>query len=297
MSEYQTPYTVTLSPCIDLHLALPSLAVGHESEAVLVGRFAGGKGINVSAALDSYGVENRCLCLLGKTGAADFLSLPRLPKGFVRFYVDGSIRENITIHSTEGETRVSLPGEIDASSAEKACDELFFAVPSGNRFVAFCGSVPRALSEDYIIDRLHILKKRGALLLCDSRSLSAAALREIYPECIKPNEFEYAALCADGAATALARQVLLTCGEKEGAFLSENGRLRLIPPPISPISTVGAGDSTLAGFIAGRMRGLSERECLRLALAFGSAACLTEGTTPPEKETIDALYEQSVVLP
>ena len=297
MSGFLPPCTVTLSPAIDLHLSLPSLAVGREQNARVIGRFAGGKGINVSTVLDSYGIENRALCLLGEQNGSEFRAFPHLPKNLLPFSVGGSVRENITLHSAEGETRISLADKIDPVSAKNACKALFDAIEPGNRFVAFCGSVPNGISEDFLIDRLRTVQKNGALLLCDSRSLSAAALKEILPYCIKPNEFEFSALCGgdEKEALSLARNVLLTNGGKDGLFLSEKRRFRLIPPHIAPVSTVGAGDSTLAGFIVGKMRGLAESEALRLALAFGSAACLTDGTAPPERKTADALFPKAAV--
>lgn len=296
MGEYLTPCTVTLSPAVDVYLSLPTLSVGRESEATLLGRYAGGKGLNVSAALDAFGTENRAFCLLGEKSAASFLSFPHLPKNLVPFSAGGSVRENITIKSAEGETRISLPAE---TVDEKTLSAFFEKIPSGKRFVAFCGSAPRGVSEDFLTDALLSLKKRGALLLCDSRSLSASSLRKLRPYCIKPNEFEFSALCGNDAerAAEFSENILLTCGGKEGFFLSQTEKFRLIPPQISPVSTVGAGDSTLAGFIAGKMRGLSDAESARLAFAFGSAACLTEGTTPPEKEAIEALYQKVKIRP
>lgn len=291
MNEYQTPCTVTLSPAVDVYLEMPTLAVGRESSARLIGRYAGGKGLNVSTALDAFGTENESFCLLGEKSAETFLSFPNLPKRFTPFPVSGTVRENITIRSGEGETRISLSGD---SVSEAILSEFFEKLPPQNRLIAFCGSAPKGISEDFLVDRLCALKKRGAFLLCDSRSLSAEALRAVHPYCIKPNEFEFAALFGNDEkyAAECADYVLLTRGGKEGLFFSKEEKYRLIPPEITPVSTVGAGDSTLAGFIAGKMRGLSDTECARLAVAFGSAACLTEGTAPPEKQKIVSLCEK-----
>ena len=75
------------------------------------------------------------------------------------------------------------------------------------------------------------------------------------------------------------RGAVLYCG-KGGSFCPA--------PKIHPISTIGAGDSSIAGFITAHALGLSEKEMLFYAVCYGSAACLTEGTRPPRKEDIEA---------
>ena len=67
-------------------------------------------------------------------------------------------------------------------------------------------------------------------------------------------------------------------------------------PAIEAVSTIGAGDSTIAGFLAGAYAGEGAMGCLRTAVSYGTAACLTAGTLPPEKEDIDKIYSQIDVI-
>ena len=76
---------------------------------------------------------------------------------------------------------------------------------------------------------------------------------------------------------------LLVCGGK--AYIAE-------PPAVEAVSTIGAGDSAIAGFMAAAMAGGDEKERLKTAVAFGTAACLTEGTAPPRKEDIVEILQQ-----
>ena len=88
---------------------------------------------------------------------------------------------------------------------------------------------------------------------------------------------------------------MISLGE-EGALLIAGGRTYIAKPPIiDAVSTIGAGDSSIAGFIAAAKQGKSAGECLRTAVAFGTAACLTEGTLPPWKDDIDRILEQVVI--
>ena len=73
------------------------------------------------------------------------------------------------------------------------------------------------------------------------------------------------------------------CVDKEGKVLYAEGR------KVKVVDTIGAGDSTVAGFLAGKALGQANEDCLALAVATGSAACLTEGTSPPKKEEVERL--------
>ena len=73
----------------------------------------------------------------------------------------------------------------------------------------------------------------------------------------------------------------------EGALLVASGHAFVArPPKVTPVSTVGAGDSSIAGFLYAATQEKTAAECLRTAVAFGTAACLTEGTNPPERDTV-----------
>ena len=77
--------------------------------------------------------------------------------------------------------------------------------------------------------------------------------------------------------------------EEEGVFVAE-------PPHIDALSTIGAGDSTIGGFLAGAVSGQTKEEMLRTAVAYGTAACLTSGTKPPRKEDVDVIVKQVKIL-
>ena len=80
--------------------------------------------------------------------------------------------------------------------------------------------------------------------------------------------------------------VMVSLGEQGAMLLHEGSCYIATPPAIDAKSTIGAGDSTLAGFIAAADRGKSPADCLKNAVAYGTAACLTPGTLPPTAEDI-----------
>jgi fructose-1-phosphate kinase PfkB-like protein len=86
--------------------------------------------------------------------------------------------------------------------------------------------------------------------------------------------------------------VMISLGE-QGAMLLAGGKCYTAKPPvIHAVSTIGAGDSTIAGFIGAAGRGADAAECLKTAVSFGTAACLTEGSQPPLKADVARIFAQ-----
>ena len=147
------------------------------------------------------------------------------------------------------------------------------------------------------------LNDAGAKIVIDSKSVTLDMLRRVKPWLIKPNAEECEAyfgvmseerlysvayeLHKDGIAN-----VMISLGS-DGAILASEGKVyRARVPKIDTVSTIGAGDSAIAGFIACDGTAC---ERLRLALAYGSAACLREGTNPPLADDIKRIYNEVTV--
>lgn len=294
-------FTLTLNPAFDLHAKADSFVLHHESVADVTARDAGGKGVNISRALTAFGVENEAVLLLGRENGDGFAAmLDGYGLLHTDFYTDGSIRENITLHvAGEPETRLSFRGFTAQDSLLDEIEAALLARIEPGDAVTFTGSVPQGFTHARVLTFLSRIKMRGAQLVIDSKSITREDLVSLRPALIKPNEEEVAAYIGHPAAT-LADAVLgaRTLAETgignvmisfggEGALLVASGHTFLArPPKITPLSTVGAGDSAIAGFLYAASEGLPAIDCLRTAVAFGTAACLTEGTNPPKKEDV-----------
>ena len=294
-------YTITLSPAYDVHATAKALALKHENLAHVKRRDAGGKGVNISRALNAHGVENEELVLLGRDNGAEF---SRMLDGYglahVDFETDGRIRENITVHvKDERETRLSFRGFAAEDGVLDDVERYLLPRIEAGDAVTFTGSVPTGVSHGRVMTFLSRVKARGAQLVLDSKSLTKEDLVSLRPALIKPNEEEVAAYVgypvktltdALAGARALAdtgiANVMVSFGG-EGALLVASGHAFIARPPrITPVSTVGAGDSSIAGFLCAAQEGLSAMECLCTAVAFGTAACLTSGTEPPDPKDV-----------
>ncbi len=295
-------FTVTLSPVIDRYASCESLIPYREHTLTDGGRFAGGKGLNTARALLAYGTPAEPLLVLGRENKAEFLDL--VPRELSPLLVEthGYVRENLTLVSDGGkETRLSFR----APCVEEGILDRVFRVlkerGAKDAYISIGGKCPDGLSRTALVDFALRLQKEGARLLIDSRSYDREMIEAIKPYFIKPNEEEIAAYgykafdlsSAAEAARGLCRlgcqNAMVSLGAGGAALASQEGCFIAKAPTLTPRSTVGAGDSAIGGFLYASVKGLGPKERLAYAVSFGSAACLTEGTTPPNRADIDKL--------
>lgn len=302
--------TITLNPCFDWHYSVPGFAFEKENLASGVLVEAGGKGVNTSRALSVSGVDNLAYLVVGDENGNAFLAeLKRYGIPERHFLTKGRIRENLTIHPGKGkETRVSLN---TFRVPEEVLAKLEGAILSENLadlLVSFSGRIPQGLTKERVKEFLEKLIDGGAKVVIDSASLTPDDLRELHPWFVKPNEQEIETFLGripktlhEAARDAkelvykgVSESVMISLGGDGAAFSDgEQSYLLHVPKLEHPASTIGAGDSTIAGLLAGTKEGRSKEEVLRLAVAYGTAACMTEGTLPPRPEDIKTVFLQT----
>ena len=301
--------TLTLNPAFDTHCSLDTLNLHHENFASITSTDAGGKGVNISRALTANGVENKAVVITGRENQALFLqSLQAEGIDVFAISTEGRIRENITIHEkNSAETRISFEGfACDATILEKV-KECAGEVDE-NTTVTFTGSNPVGLSSGDVTKLLAEWKKKGAKIVIDSRSFTPSELVEFRPFLIKPNKDEAAAFAGSvvdsiekAANTALCfykkgvENVIISLGEEGAVLACSDGVLYASAPEITAVSTIGAGDSMIAGFVAATAQGLDKKEALAQAVAFGSAACLQQGTRAPDPKDVAEIKRNIIV--
>ena len=300
--------TITLNPAFDLHYYMDKFEAKKENYVTAAACDAGGKGVNISRALTVNGIANTAYVIFGKENAAQFES--ELEKDGIRFvplYTEGRIRENITIHPVaDKETRISLDNFSVTPALLSELEALLCEAIDADTLVSFSGRIPKGVTKDEVIKFLTALKNKGAKLAVDSNSLTPEDLIRIRPWFIKPNEQEIAAfvgkeldepevaveVAAELVARGLSEEVMISMGAR-GSVWSDGKKKAIVGAPDKgkPLSTIGAGDSTVAGYMAATARGEGAEEALKLASSFGSAACYTEGTRPPMPDCVSELLE------
>ena len=303
--------TITLSPAFDLHYQLDRFEIGRENSVTKAVKNVGGKGINTSRALTANGVENTAYVILGKENGEAFEDeLKKENISYVPFYGEGRIRENITLHHG-GETRICLDGFPPDGEMLSALGACMLDHGVEDCFVSFGGRIPKGLSVECVKAFLKRLGAAGAKLILDSQSLLPMDLREIGPHLIKPNGQEIRELYGkqadsleDAAKAArdlvqggLSKEVMISLGER-GAVWSDGERCLAVRVPSLPdcSSTIGAGDSMIAGYLAGSAAQLDIEKTLALAAAYGTAACMREGTLPPLPMDVRRILQNTPVF-
>ncbi|MCQ2435763.1 MAG: 1-phosphofructokinase family hexose kinase [Clostridia bacterium] len=299
--------TVTLNPAFDVHCHADVFEARRENLAHITDCDAGGKGVNVSRALASCGIGSTALVVVGEeNGDAYLRAIKTDGVKCISLTVPGRIRENITIH-TDGttETRLSFDGFEAPDGLIGRVAQIVSRELSSGDVMTLCGRLPRGMDIAPVKDFLRSVASRGIMTVIDSGSFTLADLCEVRPYLIKPNEQETAAFtghvpddvgdalsCARGIHERGIENVMISLGARGAVLCNSDGEFSADAPHVRAVSTIGAGDSAIAGFLAALASGKIGRELLRGAVAYGSAACMTTGTKSPRRDDILKLLNE-----
>jgi 1-phosphofructokinase len=303
--------TVTANPSLDRTITLEAeLQPGEVQSAASAREDAGGKGINVARVVAAAGVETIAVLPLAEDdpfGAA--LRGSHVAARVVD--VVGHVRANITITDPAGvTTKLNLPG---ATLSPSDVDELIAAVVAeseGADWLVLAGSLPPGAGDRLYVDMTHAVRARwGAAAPRVAIDTSGPALRavvdEAAPDLIKPNDEELAELAgveleagadlaaavlpvARGLVPAKVAAALVTLGADGAVLVNAGGAWQATPPRIRVVSTVGAGDSSLAGYLLADVAGDDPAARLRRSVRYGAAAASLPGTQAPTPDDLPA---------
>ena len=308
--------TVTLNPSLDEWVYLPSLRVGRVNRAVHFCRYPGGKGINVSRVVQELGARGLALALAGGDDG-HILSRQLTRDGLAHRFVTvrGTTRNNYQIQtaSPRAVTQVNAPGPRASAVAVRRLTQAVQRACRQATGLALSGSLPPGTPADVYAALLGATRRAGLWTVLDASGPALRAGLAAAPWLIKPNRDEAEELLGRRlrrrrdivrAALALTRRgasvVVISLGA-EGAVMAVRSAAHSTPEPawtgpaqsaVRPAarvwwarpprvrvdSTVGAGDSLVAGFLVSWLRRQSLTEALRLGVACGAAAAMTPGT-------------------
>ncbi len=287
-------YTVTLNPSLDYRMDFGHLRLGELCRATGTALTFGGKGINVSVVLRRLGVESRALGFLGGFCGKEIAAQLQAEGCHSDFlWLDGqNSRINVKLLGTE-ETELGAPGPVlGERDLGRLHQKLCSLLREGDALV-LSGSAPRGVPPDVYGEILRRLAGRGIAAVVDAgRDLLLPAL-EHRPLLIKPNLCELGEIFGAppeglpqllGYARQLhrrgAQNVLVSLGAQGALLLPRQGNpLYAAAPPGKAGGTTGAGDSMVAGFLAGLPQGM--RHALALGVAAGSATAFGKGLAGP----------------
>lgn len=300
--------TLTPNPSHDLTVTLShSLERGTVQRSESVSSQAGGKGVNISRASVAAGIPS--IAVLPAPNDDPFV-LELLAAGIDCRPVatTGALRVNITVTEPDGTTtKLNSPGPTVTPSVLVGLTEALRRRAVSADWIVLAGSLPPGAPVEWYADLVATLHGSSGRLAVDTSDAPLRALVERLPgsapHLMKPNGEELASFTGDDperlesdphaaakAARTLVEQgvetVLATLGAQGAVLVTADGAWHATPPPTTVVSTVGAGDSSLFGYLLGDIRQRTPAQRLALAVAYGSAAAGLPGTTIPHPSQV-----------
>ncbi|MBW8362674.1 MAG: 1-phosphofructokinase family hexose kinase [Kaistella sp.] len=301
--------TITLNPSVDKSSSVENIIPEKKLRCNAPVYEAGGGGINVSRALKRLESSSEALFTSGgRTGSLleSLLDAERIHTLPIK--VRAETRENFTVTDTSNNTqyRFGFPGEMLADEEQKEILSILNLKAPFPNFTVISGSLPAGTDPDFLSQIIRVCKSKGSQVIVDT---SGAALQATVEEgifLVKPNIGELAALAGKDrlnetdiaqAAQQLiskgkAELVVVSLGSKGAVLYSKNEKIQLAAPPVKVQSTVGAGDSMVAGMVSVLVSGGNAREILLKGIACGTATTMAKGTGLFTKKNADRLFQE-----
>jgi len=306
--------TVTPNPSIDRTVTLTApLIRGAVHRVTSVTTEAGGKGVNVARALTAAGVD--AVALLPAPVADPLIAaLHASAVPFRCVPIDEAVRTNLAVTELDGTTtKLNEPGAALSTAEMAALTQSVVAAAESADWVVLSGSLPPGMPHSWYADIVATLTTLSCRVAVDTSGAPLAALVKdldrAAPDLVKPNAEELADVLGLSAQTledAVAQSdpepvvsaarvlldrgvgaVLATLGSAGAVLVDHHGTWLATPPPITPRSTVGAGDAALAGYVRAEVSGAAQPQRLQMAVAYGSAAAALPGSALPGPADLD----------
>jgi 1-phosphofructokinase len=288
-------YTLTLNPSVDYIVELDQVILGGLNRTKNDTKFPGGKGINVSRVLKRLDMNSKCLGFIGGfTGEYinNYLKNEQIETGFVR--VNGDTRINVKLKS-ENETEINGKGPNITEADFEALKENIRKLTSEDLLV-LAGSIPSTMPATTYEELVKICNENGTKFVVDAEGDLLKNVLPYKPFLVKPNHHELGELFNTSISTCEevipygkklvemgAENVIVSLAEKGAVLINKELTLMASVPKGKMQSSVGAGDSMVAGFLAIYEKTKNVREAFRYSVASGSATAFSIGLCTKEK--------------
>ena len=302
-------YTMTFNPALDYIIHVPGYREGTVNRTAAEKIMAGGKGVNVSVVLQNLGVPNTALGFIaGFTGGEIERVLKQLGchTDFIRL-PDGNSRINVKLKA-DRETEINGQGPSIPASAMAVLYQKLEMLKDGDCLI-LAGSIPSGLSDSVYCEIMERLSGRNLNIIIDAEKELLKNVLPYHPFLVKPNHHELGALfgktlsgmeeIAEHACLVQemgARNVLVSMAGEGGVLVTEEKKAFFSPAPQGKlVNSTGAGDSMVAGFLAGYLDGKNYEKAFRMGLCAGSASAFSENLATGDE--VAALYETMMKNP
>ena len=288
-------YTLTLNPSLDYILELDQITLGDLNRTKNDSKFPGGKGINVSQVLKKLEINSKALGFIGGfTGdyIEEFLRTLKIDTEFVRVKEDTRI--NVKLKSIT-ETEINAKGPNITRQNYETLKEKIRGLTSEDILV-LAGSIPSSMPANTYEELVEVCKENRTKFVVDAEGDLLMNVLPFQPYLIKPNHHELGELFNTVVTTAEevipygrelikkgARNVIVSLAENGAVLINQEYALVATAPKGEVKSSVGAGDSMVAGFIAMFEKAKSVEEAFRFSIAAGSATAFSFGLCTREQ--------------
>jgi 6-phosphofructokinase 2 len=300
--------TLTVNPAVDKSTTVASIKPNSKLRCSDPVFEAGGGGINVSRVLAELGGTSLCMYLAGgPTGKhlKDLVDAQQIPQDIIP--IEGWTRENLAVTDTSAhqQYRFGMPGpKVNELEWKKTLEHLHDALQEGDILIA-SGSLCPGMPVDFFGQVAKISLKKNVKFILDTSGEALRSAVKVGVFLLKPNLGELSSLCGvtsisfkelEGYAKKFVvdnpcEVIVISLGAK-GALMATKDTLEYIAAPIvHQKSTIGAGDSMVAGMVYRLSQGKSLREMVRYGVACGTAATMTEGTQLCKKKDVTSLFK------
>ena len=296
-------YTVTFNPSLDYIVSVKDFELGKTNRTTQEQIMAGGKGINVSTVLKNLGIENVALGFVaGFTGKQieKMVEKNGIQSSFITLN-QGCSRINVKMKDFDGTEINGIGPAIDEKAIEQLMNQLK-ALKEGDILV-LAGSIPNSMKDSIYRDIMSELHGKGIEFVVDATKDLLLNVLEFHPFLVKPNNHELGEIFGVELTTREsvipyakkmqemgARNILVSMSKMGAVLLDENQQVHMLPAPKGNlINAVGAGDSMVAGFIAGWLEKHDYYHGFKMGVSAGSASAFSELLAT--KEEIKKVFE------
>ncbi|MGX9994485.1 1-phosphofructokinase [Vibrio sp. JZG120] len=302
--------TITLNPALDLTGSVNELNVGSVSLVQQSNLHAAGKGVNVAKVLSDLGADVTVTGFLGKDNPELFHQLFNdigVKNEFVE--AQGATRINVKLVEASGNVSdINFPGVQVTADEIARFEETLFRLAETHDYFVLAGSLPGGVTAEQCAAWIKALHQQGKKVLFDSSKAALKSGIEAHPWLIKPNDEELGDFVGEhletpeqcqAAAQTLSdkgiENIVVSMGADGVMWLNQGEWLRAQPPRMNVVSTVGAGDTLVAGLCWGHMQLMPKNDLLRFATALSALAVSQVGVGLTSQEELENIKQQTEV--
>lgn len=299
--------TLTLNPAIDQNVQADRLVFEDRAYILSTNETAGGRGINASMVLHSFGVQTKAITASGGKNGKRFEELMQ-QEGFPVEYVKikNNLRGNLTIVDKQGlAVKLNERGPLFHAAELAKFEKTVVENLNGARWLMLCGSLPPGVPADFYARIIRQAQQRNVPTLLDTDGDALLHGLEVGPSAVAPNQAEAERLLnralitrqhfQDAARRIVAmgaKWVVLSLGSRGAVGASESVLVEAVPPLIDAVCPIGAGDALAAAFTWAISEGKPFEEAVRWGVAAGTASAALPGISFANLHQTQQIYSR-----